>query len=569
MKRTKKILIISLIIAVVSFFSFTANDDFFELSKNLEVFSALYKEINMYYVDETKPGNLIKTAIDAMLKECDPYTVYYPEADMEDYELMTTGSYGGIGALIRKKDDYIMVTDPYEGFPAQKAGLRAGDLIVEVNGESAKGKTTSQISDMLKGTPGTEVQLKIQRRDNSKPLKIKLIREKVQIPTLPYYCVFENNIAYIKLRSFTQDATQEIKKAIAELKKTNEIKGFILDLRSNPGGLLNQAVSVANLFLPKGEVIVKTKSRIKSWESTHKTNEIPIEPNLPLIVFVDRGSASASEIVSGAIQDFDRGIIVGRRTFGKGLVQTTKPLPYNSRLKLTTAKYHIPSGRCIQALDYTNRNEDGSVGKVPDSLITEFKTKNGRIVYDGGGVYPDIDIDQEEYSEIAKEMIVNDIIFDFAIDFRSKVDSITKPIDFAISDSLFDVFVDFANTKELKYTSQTEQQIKKIKKIAERDKYFELIEEEYNKIIKKLENSKSEDILRFKTEICEMLQLQIVSLYYYQKGEIAAALTNDPYIEKAFELFADTLAFNSILNDVKAYNDNKIKRLEKEKELKN
>ena len=396
MYRKIKKIFLALIVSL-SLFGFA--DSYFEIAKNLDVFTTLYRELNNYYVDETDPGKLMKTGIDAMLKSLDPYTTYIPESEIEDFKFMTTGQYGGIGAVITQRNSYVFISEPYEGFPAQKAGLIAGDKILKIDGVSAKDKTTEEVSKALKGEPNTEVKLLIERRGQDS-FNVVFKREKISVKSVPYSAFIKDNIAYLKLRSFTRNCTKDIKRELQNLQKDKKINGIVLDLRNNPGGLLNEAVSMVNLFVEKGEEVVSTKGKIKSWDNIYKANNEPFDTETPIIVLINQGSASASEIVAGALQDLDRGVVIGQRSFGKGLVQQTKKLSYNAQLKLTVAKYYIPSGRCIQALDYSNRNKDGSVGKIADSLMTEFKTRNGRIVYDGGGIKPDMIIEQDEIGQI-------------------------------------------------------------------------------------------------------------------------------------------------------------------------
>ena len=390
MKKKVKIIILGIALAITSIISVGFADNYFEISKNIDIFTTLYKELNAFYVDETDPGKLMKTGIDKMLKSLDPYTTYIPESEIEDFRFMTTGQYGGIGAIITKQKDFVYVSEPYEGYPAQKAGLMAGDKILEINGKSAKGKTTEEVSKVLKGQPNTSVTILIERPHLENPFEVTFDREKVSVKSIPYSGYIEDGIGYVKLRSFTRNCSKDMKSAIENLKKEGELKGLVLDLRSNPGGLLNESVDIVNLFVEKGEQIVSTKGKIKAWEKSYVANNKPLDTKVPLVVLINSSSASASEIVSGSIQDLDRGVVVGQRSYGKGLVQQTRKLSYNSQLKLTVAKYYIPSGRCIQALDYSNRNKDGSVGKIADSLTTAFQTKNGREVFDGGGINPDI-----------------------------------------------------------------------------------------------------------------------------------------------------------------------------------
>jgi carboxyl-terminal processing protease len=431
-KRIGLISIIVLLSAGSVIFLGSSSDDF-KLVKSLEIYYSLFRELNLFYVDETNPEKLVENSIDGMLKELDPYTTYIPESEGENFNFMTTGEYGGIGSLIRRNGDYAIIAEPYENFPAARAGLRAGDTILTIDGVSMKNLEISQISEKLKGTPNTTVTLSIRRYGNPKPLDISLVREKITISNVPYYGMLNDHIGYIRLSNFTTGAAQETKSALLDLKKNPSLDAVVLDLRGNPGGLLIEAVDVANLFVPQGHEIVSTRGRVKQWDQQYNTRFMPVDTSIFLAVLVSRGSASASEIVAGSLQDLDRAVIVGQRTFGKGLVQTTRELSYNTRLKVTTAKYYIPSGRCIQALDYSKRNEDGSVGTIPDSLISEYQTLHGRKVYDGGGIEPDFTTDPEILSQIAIALLTKNLIFDYATVYAARHDSI-PPVDvFVIS----------------------------------------------------------------------------------------------------------------------------------------
>ncbi|MCF8275098.1 MAG: S41 family peptidase [Flavobacteriales bacterium] len=526
-------------------------DSFFEISKNLDIFITLFKELNLYYVDETQPGNLMEKGIDGMLESLDPYTTYIPETDIEDYRFMTTGQYGGIGALIRKKDSLVVVAEPYEDFPAMKAGLLAGDVILEVNGKTTEGKSTGDISSVLKGQPQTEVKVKIKRFGVDKPFDVTVVREEIKIKSVPYSNMLTEDIGYVNLSSFTDNCTKEVSDAIQELQGRG-MKKLVLDLRGNPGGLLNEAVALSNLFVPKGELIVSTKGKVKEWNKDYKATQTPLDKDMPLAVLVNSGSASASEIVSGVIQDLDRGVVIGQRTFGKGLVQTTRPLSYNSQLKVTTAKYYIPSGRCIQALDYSNRNEDGSVGKVPDSLITLYHTKAGRLVYDGGGINPDIEVEPLKLSEIAFSLGLKMLYFDFATEYRFAHKEIAPVREFVVDDALLKEFQDWLEAKEFDYTTDSEIVLNKLKEVAEEEKYFKRIEEEYAALEAKVKHNKTKDMEEFKEEVKDLLRGEIVSRYYHQKGRIEAMLEDDVDVMKAKEILNDSEQYQRILSDVSA-----------------
>ena len=545
MKKKVKIIILGIALAITSIGSVGFIDDYFEISKNIDIFTTLYKELNTFYVDETDPGKLMKEGIDKMLKSLDPYTTYIPESEIEDFRFMTTGQYGGIGAIITKRADYVYVSEPYEGYPAQKAGLMAGDKILEINGKSAKGKTTEEVSKVLKGQPNTSVTVLIERPHLEKPFEVTFDREKVSVKSVSYSAYIEDGIGYVKLRSFTRNCTKAIKEAIQGLKDEAELKGLILDLRSNPGGLLNESVDIVNLFVEKGEEVVSTKGKIKSWEKSYIAANKPLDTEVPLVILINSSSASASEIVSGAIQDLDRGVVIGQRSYGKGLVQQTRKLSYNAQLKLTVAKYYIPSGRCIQALDYSNRNDDGSVGKIQDSLMTAFQTKNGREVFDGGGINPDIVTETEKVSNIVISLFKERLFFDYATDFRFEHDSIAE--DFIFSESDYEHFVNYLSGKEYSYKTKTEQALDKLKEKATDEHYFASLSKEYEALATQLAVNKGDDLFANKQEIKEILTGEIRSRYFYQRGRIEAALNFDPELEKAIEVLKNKEEYNQIL----------------------
>lgn len=545
-KIKKYTLVVSLSLASILSLGFA--DNFFEISKNLDIFSSLYKELNIFYVDETDSGELMKTAIDAMLESLDPYTTYIPESEKEDFEFMTTGQYGGIGAVITKNGDWVFVSEPYEGFPADKAGLIAGDKFVEIAGESVKGKSTEDVSKVLKGQPNTSVKVLIEREGLDKPFEVEIIREEIKLNSVPYYGLISDSIGYIKTRSFTRNISKEVISAYQELNANDDLKGLVLDLRSNPGGLLNEAINMANIFIDRGQEIVFTKGKVKDWDKSYKARNEAIDTEIPLVVLINRSSASASEIVSGAVQDLDRGVVIGQRSFGKGLVQQTRKLSYNAQLKVTTAKYYIPSGRCIQALDYSNRDDDGSVGKIADSLRTEFKTLvNERKVYDGGGITPDIELEPQKVSNILRSIVSKRYIFDFANQFRRDNDSIVDAKSFVIDDAIYEQFKKYLKDKEYEYETKTEKAIKKLEKDAENEKYFEDLTEELDALTNKMKESKNNDIERFKSEISEVMEMEISTRYFYQKGKIESTIKHDLEIAKSIEILNDMASYEAIL----------------------
>jgi len=536
--RTKKvgIVVVGICVFAISFYSFKQDDKNFQIAKNLDIYYTLFRELNLFYVDDIEPNKLVKTSIDKMLQSLDPYTNFIPEDDVEDFRFMTTGEYAGIGALISKQKGKIVIAEPYEGFPAQKSGLKAGDVLLEVAGKSTEKLSTEDVSNLLKGPASKPVLVKIQRYGQKSPKEIEIMREKIQIDPVPYYGMLDKETGYIRLSNFTADCTERVKIALIELKEKHGAKTLVLDLRSNPGGLLMEAVRIANLFIPKGQEIVSTKGKVKQWDKVYNATENPIDTVMPIAVLVNRGSASASEIVAGAIQDLDRGMIIGTRTFGKGLVQTTRDLSYNAKLKITTAKYYIPSGRCIQALDYSHRNADGSVGIVPDSLISKFKTKKGRVVFDGGGVAPDVTVEDETLSNLSSNLAAQSVIFDFATYFNSKTEKIASPEEFTITPEIYADFIQFVKNQDFKYESKTEEQLDNLVDVAKREKYYDLSKDEFDKLKGMLGHNLDQDFEHFKKEISEMLVDEIVSRYYYQKGAIKSALRDDSDVSKALDV---------------------------------
>lgn len=545
-KATKiKAIIISLLI-VIGLFSFKSSQtNYFEISKNLEIFAALFREVNTYYVDDVDAGKLVKKAIDEMLKTLDPYTNYISESQVEDFRFQITGQYGGIGAQVGVRGDYVMIIEPYENSPTTKSDVRAGDYIIEIEGKSTKGKNTSDVSKLLKGQPGTQVKLKIKREGEGELDKV-LTREEIKVKNVPFHGMIDDKTGYIRLQSFTQDAGKEVRDALVELKKLNA-QSIILDVRGNPGGLLHESVNIVNVFVPQGQEVVSTKGKVKEWEKSYKTLNAPVDVNIPLVVLTSRTSASASEIVSGSIQDLDRGIVIGTKTFGKGLVQSTRPLSYNAQLKVTTAKYYTPSGRCIQALDYSARNEDGSVGAVPDSIKKEFKTRNGRKVFDGGGVDPDIVVEIKPYAKITQSLLNKNLIFDYATYYRSKHASIAPAKDFVFTETDFEDFKKYIADKDYGYKTQSEEALEALKKKSEEEKYFDAIKDTYAQLKQNLAHDKQADIDRSKAEITILLQEEIAKRYYFQRASYEATFKNDQDIQAAIKLFGEPAKYQSML----------------------
>jgi len=510
-------------------------DEFFEISKNMEIFNSLYKELNIYYVDETKPGALMKTGIDAMLKSLDPYTVYYPESKIEDYRYMTTGEYGGIGTLVNTIDGRITIVEPYKGYPAEKAGMRAGDVVIKVNGKSVIGKNHTELEDQMSGQAGTEVEITVTRTGVVDPIIFKLKREEVQMPDVPYYDMMDAQMGYIKLTGFTARASSDVRNAYMDLKKRG-MQQLVLDLRGNGGGLLRESVNIVNFFVPKGTEVVRTKGKITEWNKTYSALNEPLDTEIPLIVLIDPMSASASEIVSGSLQDLDRAVVLGEESFGKGLVQQTKDIAYNTKLKLTVAKYYTPSGRCIQRLDYAHRAATGEVTAVSDSLVKAFTTRNGRTVFDGRGVRPDVEVLNSDTSHILGALVGHWVIFDWATEYRNKHEQIDSS-KFELSDVDFAQFAAFAANKDFEYETYTEVLFREMEQAAKSENYFVGSEKEFEVLKNKIKPDKRTDISRFESSIRPIIENEIYSRYYFQNGRIRYGLKEDPSLLKAREVF--------------------------------
>jgi len=549
MKKSRRIRFIALAAILITAgisISFLATQETrdFRIAKNLDIFFSLYRELNTFYVDELNPDKLVKTGIDNMLKSLDPYTVYYPESESDEIAFMTTGKYGGIGSLIRGGGEYVVISLVYKGFPADLAGVRAGDLIKKVDGFALKGADTETVSQKLKGNPGTTVMLTIER--NGKEMEIPVKREKIEIPSVPYYGMIDSETGYIRFTNFTQNCAEDVRNALIKLKNEKATK-IILDLRSNPGGLLTEAVNVVNLFVGPGNEIVSTKGKVKQFDESFKTSKAAVDQNIPLAVIINRGSASASEIVAGAIQDLDRGVVVGQRSYGKGLVQITRPLSYNSQLKVTTAKYYIPSGRCIQALDFSNPNEDGSVGIIPDSLISEFRTRNGRVVRDGGGISPDVEALPSPLSQIAAELYQRNYFFDFATKYFWSHPAPESPMKFTISEEIYEDFRNYLVEREFNYSTITELSLNELISNAKREKYYELHKDLFTELQNELRHTLDNDLVTFRDEITELLADEIIGRYFYEEGSIQFSLGTDVQVKKAVEILKSADEYKSIL----------------------
>ncbi|MES3016939.1 MAG: S41 family peptidase [Bacteroidota bacterium] len=537
----------------ISLFSLSFVEDLFQVSKNLDIFASVYKNLSINYVDNVNSSEMMKTGIDAMLEDLDPYTEYIPESDIEDYKLKYVSTqYGGIGATISNRDGKVIVAEPYEGFPAQKADVRAGDEILEINGVSLKGKANDQVSSMLKGSKGTPVKLLILRPGATKQMEINLQREEIRQDNVPYYGMLEGNVGYIKLDKFLENSGQEVKSALIDLKK-NDLKGLVLDLRYNGGGILQEAVKIVNLFVEKGVTVVIQKGRNREKSITYNTFNNPEEPNLPLVVLVNNRAASASEIVAGSLQDLDRAVVIGQRSFGKGLVQQTFNLPYNSLVKVTVAKYYTPSGRCIQALDYTHRDSEGSVVKVADSLITEYKTKAGRSVYDGSGIYPDVFVKPVRYNLITQTLASKYHIFDYATVYRAERAAIPDAKNFKLTDAEYAKFVSYLSARDYNYNTRTERILNDLRDEAEKESKMTDIKVEYDALKAKVSHSKKNDLTQFKDEIRKVLEAEIVSRYFFEKGRLEQGFKYDTDINESLKVIGNKTVLASILNGEGSY----------------
>ena len=518
----------------------------FEILKNLELMDQVHEYLDLYYVDEPATGYISKVAIDEMLKELDPYTVFYHESNMEDYRLMSTGQYGGIGALIRKMKEYTCIVQPYENSPAQKSGLRAGDKILSIDGVSMVGKSSDDVSSFLKGPRGTTIEVEIDRSVGGHKT-FKVTREEIKLPDLPYSGMLSNNIGYVKLSSFSQTAFNSVKQAFDELKGLG-METAILDLRDNGGGLLMEAIRIVNLFVPKGQLIVSTKGRLKEENRAYKTREKPAFPDMRLVVLINERSASASEIVAGSLQDLDRAIVVGGQSYGKGLVQRTYDLKYGSKLKLTISKYYTPSGRCVQRLEYYEKGAKDKPTEISDTLLTTFKTKNGRDVIDGRGIVPDIEIEQENLGRLSSLLLIEDMIFDFATDFANNQDSIAGPDVFKLSDDDYRAFMAFVlKNDEFSYETASEIKLKELKKVADEEGYSEEIESSYEAIEKLVSANLEKELISIQPEISRWIESEIISRYYFQSGVSRHSFRFDLDLIKAKELLINLDMYNNIL----------------------
>jgi len=517
----------------------------FEVLKNLEIMDQIYEHLDLYFVDEPQNGKLSKTGIDAMLKELDPYTVYYHESNIEDYRLLTTGQYGGVGALVRRMGDDTYFAEPYEGNPAEKSGIKAGDKIVSIDGKNMHKKSTDDVSSSLKGPKGTTIKVEIERKGEGNKI-IEITRDEIKIPDVPYAGMLDEKIGYVKLNSFTQTAASDVKSAIEKM-KSEGMEKLVLDLRGNGGGLLIEAVKIVNFFVPRNTVVVTTKGRVKEENRVYQTLEEPIASTIKLVVLIDDGSASASEIVAGSLQDLDRAVIIGQTSYGKGLVQRTYDLKYGSKVKITIAKYYTPSGRCVQRLEYYEKENGSKVKEVPDSLLKTFQTKSGRKVIDGRGIEPDIATELEDLSRLSAMLLTGNHIFNFATSYAQKNKSIAAPGTFKLNEAEYTEFKTFILAQEFKYNTASEEMLKKVKETAEKEGYFEDVKSEYDNMLTKLIPSKERDLDKFKIEISEMLENEIVSRYYFQKGRTLDSFRYDRALNKAKSVLVSESEYNGIL----------------------
>lgn len=552
LNRRNGVLLAAVLVAV-AFFSFKSGDDRnFQIAKNLDTFNSIVKELDMFYVDTLDPNKTVREGIDYMLSSLDPYTEYYPEDDQAELQQMLNASFGGIGSLItyNQKLKRSMIAEPFEGTPAAKVGLKAGDILMEIDGKDLAGKNNQEVSQMLRGAVGTSFKLKVERPDEkggTRPLEFDIVRQTIQTPMIPYDTIFNKNVGYINLSTFSGTPSKDFKKTFLKLKKEG-ITSLVIDLRGNGGGRLEEAVEIANFFLPRGKVIVTTKGKTKQASNTYKTLREPLDLDIPITVLVNGATASASEILSGAFQDFDRAVIVGSRTFGKGLVQTTRPLPYGGVMKLTASKYYIPSGRCVQAIDYKHRNEDGSVGTIPDSLTTVFHTAAGREVRDGGGVMPDIEVKQEKLPNILFYLVRDNLIFDYATQYCLKHPSIPSPQEFKVTDADYNDFKAMVKKADFKYDQQSEKIMKTLKEAAKFEGYLDEASEEIKALEKKLTHNLDRDLDYFSKDIRSMIADEIIKRYYYTRGGIIQQLKDDDGLQAALKILADPVKYKETLS---------------------
>jgi len=546
MKRIRKFSIIIFIFLAIPFVAFKYDDRYFEIAKNLDIFATMFKELNAYYVDEINPNKAMRLSIESMLKQLDPYTNFFPEDDIEDYMTMATGKYNGIGATVSHQNNKHLVVMIYEGSPADKAGMKIGDEIIKVDGVDVVSRKGVDMSRLMKGQTGTTVKMQIKRYGQNSPIELTVGRDIVKTLNVPHSGMINDEVGYIQLNDFTATAAKEVKSAFSEL-KSQGMKKLIFDLRGNPGGLLNMSVEICNIFLPKDQLIVETRGKVADWNKKFMSMENPMDTEIPIVVLVNSSSASASEIVSGTLQDYDRAVVIGQRSFGKGLVQTTRDLTYNTKMKITTAKYYIPSGRCIQALDYSHRNPDGSVGRVPDSLKTAYKTKNGRTVYDGGGVDPDIKTEVPQMASVTANLLAKNVIFDYATKYYFEHVNDKPQEKFSLKDTDYQDFTNWLKNKNFTYSTSMEKSIDNLEASAKKENSLDAVHESLKSLREKINQSKQQDLVKHKADIKEQLEAEILSRYYYQKAMKFVSFERDKEVQEALTLFKDMPKYHSIL----------------------
>ena len=551
-KKKKLTAVLLLLITAAGIFAFNENDKYFQIAKNLDIFAAFYRELNTYYVDDLPPEKMMHKGIEAMLEETDPFTDFVSEENLDDLKFMATGKYGGVGASINTNGEWTAITDVYEGSSMDRAGVKPGDIIVSIDGKSVRNAPQEDISRQLKGAAGTPLDIVFRNPVTGTETPKKIVREEINVKAVSYAGIIKNDIGYIKMTQFTENSGSMVRKAFLQLKQANPaLKGVVLDLRGNPGGLLDEAVVVANIFVDKNKLIVSTKGKVKNWDRSYETTEQPADTHIPLAVLTNHSSASASEIVAGSIQDLDRGLVIGQRSYGKGLVQTTRQLPYNTKLKVTTAKYYTPSGRCIQAIDYSHRNDDGSVDYVPDSLRKTFTTSGGRSVKDGGGIEPDAKVAPTYISQVAISLIRKQFIFDYATNYYYSHPTIAAAASFALTDSEFADFERYLENKDYSYKTRSEEALDSFRSTAKKEKYYDAIAKELEVVEAKMKHDKKQDLLKNKTEIKRLLEEEIVNRYYLQRGRIIKSLEWDNEVNTAADLLHDREEYKRLLTQKK------------------
>lgn len=520
---------------------------YFEIARNLDILAGVFREVNALYVDEVNPNTLMRTGIDAMLASLDPFTNYIPESEVEDFRTLNTGQYGGIGAVTREMNGKTIITMLYEGYPAFRGGLRIGDEVIKMDEVELSKITIDQANQLMHGQVGTPVSLTVRRLGVKDPIRLQFKREKIKVSNVPYFGMIGTDMGYIRLTNFTPDAGKEVKQAVTSLKNSGA-KGIILDLRENPGGLLNEAVNICNIFLPKGKLVVTMKGKIAEFNSTYLTEAAPTDLEIPVAVIINRNSASASEIVAGTLQDYDRGVVIGEKSYGKGLVQLTRQLGFNAQVKITTAKYYTPTGRCIQVLDYSHRRADGSVGSVPDSLKKAFKTTHGRTVYDGGGIDPDINVTNNDRSPVSEALLNQGLLFDYATQYASRHATIGEARNFSLSDAEYQEFVAWVKTRSYTYESPLEEQIKQLRKTAKAERFYDELKADLDALQARLSEGRKNDLVLYRDEVRHLLEEEIAGRYFLERGQVEVTFKDDPEVVKAAEILGNAAQLAKVLN---------------------